>query len=448
MISRIAERLRSARDSDEGFTIIEVMVAMTIFALIAAGIAAGITSSLVLAKDTRAREVAASVAMEDIDTLRDTSSIFDVKSGTAQRQVGGRTYDLKRTVTWTKSSGASNACGTGDGTLSYKAVTVTVSWATTASSSGSQRFTMSSAIAPLTNINSDSTGSILVGVTNANGVGVAGIVPTVSGGPAGVTFPATDSEGCTYVSGVAPGTYTVSVARSGYVDSTQQVSPSQQSVKVSAGSSGAAAFAFDQAATYSYQYATTPDSGAVLPTNLQLSVTNAVSGTKVYDRSPTSVSLFPFPSGYQAVAGSYAADDSADAASTCLSPEPGTWTIPNANGKKGTATESRDNSQQPRRVEMGAVTLSGLDTSKFVTAKTTTPGNGDPGCAKGMTLTFPKPTSGKMTIALPWGTWKIYSGTTSGAISTVLGLTSSTVAMVTNGRVSDGAVVVDPRPAS
>lgn len=448
MISRLAERLRSSRDAEAGFTIIEVMVAMTVFALVAAGIATGITASLVLARDTRAREVASTLAMEDIDTLRDTASIFDVKSGTAQRSVGGRSYDLTRTVSWTRSSGVSNACGTGDGTLSYKAVTVKVSWATSASSSGTQQVTMSSAIAPLTNINSDSSGSILVGVTNANGVGVAGVVPTVSGGPAGVTFPATDAEGCTYVSGVQPGTYTISVARSGFVDSTQQPSPSTQSVQVSAGSSGAAAFAVDRAATYTYQYATTPDSGAVLPTNLQLSVTNAVSGTKAYDRSPTSVSLFPFPSGYQAVAGSYAADESADGSATCLSPEPGTWTTANAKGKKGTATESRDNSQQPRRIEMGAVTLSGLDTAKFVTAKTTAPVNGDPGCAKGMTLTFPKPTSGKMTLALPWGTWKIYTGTTSGSTTTALNLTNSTAAMVTNGGVTGGVVMVDPRPAS
>lgn len=205
MISRIAERLRSAREDEDGFTIIEVMVAMTIFALIAAGIAAGIAASLVLSSDTRAREVASTVAMEDIDDLRDLPSIFDVKSGTATRTVGGREFTLVRKVAWTRSSGSPTACGTGDGKLSYKAVTVTVGWAGSGAASDARRVSMSSAIAPLSNVNSDTTGSILIGVTNGDGVGVSGLVPTISG-PGGVTVPATDAEGCTYVSGVQPGT--------------------------------------------------------------------------------------------------------------------------------------------------------------------------------------------------------------------------------------------------
>ena len=447
MISRIAERLRSARESEDGFTIIEVMVAMTIFALIAAGIAAGIAASLVLSKDTRAREVASTIAMEDIDDLRDTPSIFNVKSGTDQKKVGDQVFDLTRKVSWTRSSGAATACGTGDGSLSYKAVTVTVRWKTSAAASGTQQVEMSSAIAPLTNINSDTTGSILVGVTNANGIGVSGVVPTVSGGPAGVTFPATDAEGCTYVAGVAPGTYKVSVARTGYIDSTQQPSPSSQSVTVSVGSSGAAAFTFDKVTTYSFKYVTSPASSAILPTNLPLSITNGTSGTTVLDPAPTSAALFPFPSGYQAVAGLYSADVSSDAAATCLGPEPGAWTTANKAGKKGTATEFKD-ATGPIPISMGAITLAKPDKALFITAKTTTAVNGDPGCAKGMTLSFPKPTSDSMTIALPWGTWKLFTGGTAGAATTPLALTATNTAMVSNGAVTDGVVLVDPRPAS
>lgn len=447
MISRIAERLRSAREDEHGFTIIEVMVAMTIFAVIAAGIAAGITASIVLSKDTRAREVASTVAMEDIDDLRDTPSIFDIKSATKPVTVGGQTYDLARKVTWTRSSGAATACGTGDGSLSYKAVTVTVSWKTSAATSGTQQVTMSSAIAPLTNINSDTTGSILVGVTNASGVGVAGIVPTVSGGPAGVTFAATDAEGCTYASGVPAGTYKVSVARTGYIDSTQQVSPSSQSVTVSAGASGAAAFTFDKAAAYTFKYVTSPASNAVLPTNLQMSVTNGTSGTTVLESAPTSAALFPFSSGYQAVAGLYASDTSSSAAATCLSTEPGAWTTANKAGKKGTATEFKNSTSQIP-ISMGAITLAKPDKTLYLTAKTTTAVNGDPGCDKGMTLSFPKPTSDAATLALPWGTWKLYSGSTLGATTTPISVTATNTAMVSNGAVTGGAVLVDPRPAN
>ena len=39
---RIVNRVRSGLVVEDGFTIIEVMVAMTVFAMIAAGVAAGI----------------------------------------------------------------------------------------------------------------------------------------------------------------------------------------------------------------------------------------------------------------------------------------------------------------------------------------------------------------------------------------------------------------------
>jgi prepilin-type N-terminal cleavage/methylation domain-containing protein len=447
MISRIADRLRSARGNEDGFTIIEVMVAMTIFAVIAAGIAAGITASLVLSKDTRAREVASTVAMEDIDSLRDLPSIFDIKSGTATPTVGNQTFALTREVSWTRSSGSATACGTGDGSLSYKAVTVTVSWKTSASSSGSQQVTMSSAIAPLTNINSDTTGSILIGVTNANGLGVSGIVPTITG-PAGVTVPATDAEGCTYVSGVAPGTYTVKIARTGYVDSNQQASPSSQTVTVAAGASGAAAFSFDAAAKYTFGYTTTPSVGAILPTNMPTTLINPASGTTQLTNTAGSASLFPFGVGYRAVAGTYVVDASGAASSTtCLAPEPGSWTTPNAKGKVGTPSEPANNTSTVA-VQMGAVKLSKLTAGQYLTAKTTTPVSGDPGCAVGMTLQFPVLKADTATIALPWGTWRVYSGSSAGSTTNALTLKTENAAMVTNGAVTGGVVMVDPRPAS
>lgn len=447
VISRIAERLRSARDNEDGFTIIEVMVAMTIFAVIAAGIAAGITASLVLSKDTRAREVASTVAMADIDNLRDLPSIFDIKSGTTTPKVGNLSFTLTRKVSWTRSAGSATACGTGDGTLSYKAVTVTVSWKTSGSASGSQQVTMSSAIAPLTNINSDTTGSILIGVTNASGVGVSGIVPTITG-PSGVTVPATDAEGCTYVSGVAPGTYTVAIARTGYIDSNQQLSPSSQTVTVAAGASGAAAFSFDVAAKYAFAYTTTPVVSATLPTNMPTTLVNPTSGTTQLTNTASSASLFPYTAGYRAIAGAYVVDASGTASTTtCLSSDPGSWTTPNAKGKVGTSPDPVVNTAVIP-VQMGAVTLSKLTKGQFLTAVSTTGVNGDPGCAVGMTLNFPAVSASTATIALPWGTWKVFAGSTSGSTATALALAPANAAMVTNGVVTGGVVMVDPRPAS
>lgn len=446
MLLRITRRLRDARESEEGFTVIEVMVAMTIFAIIAAGIATGIVGSLVLSKDSRAREIASTIAMNDIDTLRDADSLFDVVSDTQTVRSGDMAFTRERAVTWTRSSGTSNACGTGTGTLAYKAVTETVSWSSSHSSSGSQSFTMSTAIAPLSNINSDTTGSILIGVSDASGTGVPGITPTITG-PSGVAVPATNVEGCTYVTGVATGTYTVKVSRAGYVDGAQQ-SPSEQSVIVAAGSSGAAAFTYDAAANYAVQYGNAKNVAATLATNMPATLINPTSGTVALTNSASSASLFPYTAGYRAVAGTFTADASGTASPTsCVNTEPGSWVTANAAGRKGVPSQP---SASPLKAQTGALTLKGLTTGQYITAKTITPvtGSGDPGCALGMTLTFPKLTGTTTTLALPWGTWKLYSGASSGLMTTVVNGSASNVTFVTNGSVVSGAVMLDPRAAS
>lgn len=185
--------------------------------------------------------------------------------------------------------------------------------------------------------------------------------------------------------------------------------------------------------------------GATLPTNLPTTLVNPTSGTTPLTNTATSATVFPFAAGYRVVAGTYAVDSSGTASkTTCLSPEPGSWTVANKAGKVGTPTEP--SAAPSRTVQMGAVKLSKLPKDQFLTAVTTTPVNGDPGCAVGMTLRFPKYSGDTATVALPWGTWKIFAGSSSGSTTTALSLEPSNAAMVTNGAVTSGVVLLDPRP--
>ena len=70
---------------------------------------------------------------------------------------------------------------------------------------------------------------------------------------------------------------------------------------------------------------------------------------------------------------------------------------------------------------------------KYLTAiSASTPGDGDPGCAAGQTLTFDKiPSTSSMTLALPFGTWRLYYGSSSGSTSTALPSSSGTVGTLT-----------------
>ena len=64
-----------------GFTLIEVVVAMLVFAIIATGFLMTLTAGLVTTRDTRTRIVAANLASQQIDLIR-SQDVFDVTSST------------------------------------------------------------------------------------------------------------------------------------------------------------------------------------------------------------------------------------------------------------------------------------------------------------------------------------------------------------------------------
>ena len=96
---------------------------------------------------------------------------------------------------------------------------------------------------------------------------------------------------------------------------------------------------------------------------------------------------------------------------------------------------------------MGVVTVTGLTVGNFVTAVSTGPvaGTGDPGCATTNTYTFPKLTATSQTIALPFGAWKIYTGTTSGSTTTQILTTKMTIVSRATKTTTGNILTLDPR---
>jgi hypothetical protein len=105
---------------------------------------------------------------------------------------------------------------------------------------------------------------------------------------------------------------------------------------------------------------------------------------------------------------------------------------------------------------MGVATVTGVK-DRYVTAvSSANPAAGDPGCAAGMTMRFPVSTGDTATIALPFGTWTLYSGTTFGSTTkNEIASKASNVKPVTNGMVNqktalvlinyDNTLTLDPR---
>lgn len=462
-VSRMSRVLRRIARDDDGLGMSEILVALMVFAVIATTAAYGMLNALTLTQHSRSSETAMSLASSDLDQMRLLASagaygVLNVVSTgpSVTKTVGGTTYSIDRAVSWQTTTGATGACGTGAGTLQYKNVTDTVSWR--GANGATQSIRMSSAIAPLSNINSDATGTIIVTVIGAQGQPMPGLKVTVAptaggGGSALSTSPQnTDNSGCSFGLLVTPGSYTVTASTSGGIDVQGNASASTTAVVV-AGQNTVVKFTYDLAGTFPLSYPV----GATLPTNLPVTFWNA---TAQITGSGTSVKAFPFsPDGYTILAGSYVYN-ATSSSSSCLDTNPGAWATPRASdGAVGTApptvATAAGTTAPTTSVAMGTMTLGNVSSlqGKYLTAiSASTPGDGDPGCAAGQTLTFGKiPSVSSMTLALPFGTWRLYAGSTSGSTSTPLPSgTAGTLTPISAGTVNavtstTSSITFDPR---
>ncbi|WP_156463547.1 prepilin-type N-terminal cleavage/methylation domain-containing protein [Curtobacterium sp. Leaf183] len=482
MFQRIHRVLRpiDPADRESGMSIIEVMVAMMVFAVMSVGIAYGIANTLQLTQTSRGRETAVALASQDIDQLRQTAAgstagIFKVVGAAGAdntKTIGGVTYQIDRTVKWVQSDGASGACGTSNGKLAYKSVVEKVSWPNPRT--GTSSTTVSSAIAPSDAVTDPGYGTVIVSVVNASGAPFAGvsitITPVSGSGGAALSTPAlpTDTQGCSYAVNVVPGDYTVTATTAGGID-TSQGQPSKQSpITVSAGASSPVPFVYDTASPLTLQYAA--PYGATLPSNMVTVLSSSVGGldtVKPWDVTNTalvvtsasrpSLPVFPFTSGYTVYAGPYS--NSTSSSTSCLSPNPAAWTTPGQTGAIGTSppvVTTSPGSPANASVMMGVATVKGVK-GRYVTAvSSASAGAGDPGCSAGMTMNFPVSTGDTATIALPFGTWTISSGTSFGSTTrNEIASNASNVKPVTPGNVNqktaliiinyDNTLTLDPR---
>lgn len=448
----------SARNEDSGFTLVEVIVAMLVFAIIATGFLYVITSSLTVSRDTRARVVAANLASQQIDLIRSAKSVFDIKNETKSATLNGDTFTIDISWSWATSTGATVTCeaGAASGSFSYKRVTVEVRWANMGADT--RPVVSDTAYTPRSKINDPTKGTILVGVIDAHGEGVSGVKVTLDPAPAGIDPVTTDSDGCAYLLKVPQGEYDVLVSKAGYISQTQLTSP-KAGASVSPGGSSRVSFAYDNAATFRLTYAGNVSPIPALPTNLTTTFLSTYGNFQVTPSKSTGIvpiTRYPLISGYSIVAGPYIETPDAPATS-CLAPDPGQWIADDAKaGVRPDPAAAAPGGSTNATVSMGAIRLAGMAGSgKYLTAVYVGGGTADPGCLAVttpgtktpnlMTFTFADVVvSNGATIALPYGTWNIYRGGSAGDKSTLIG---AGISLLTPGTISGNRVTLDPRVA-
>ena len=288
---------------DAGVSLIETVVALAVFALVAAAAASMLMSGIGLSRDARNRTAAALVAGEAMEQARASSlASFTTlaSSGTTTAtfsRPNGITFSVQQTAVFVPKDAPSGACastgqGGSAGVQPVLLVTETVTWPGMRTT---RPVTTSTTLTPPIGTYADTTGGIDVkalGAANGRLPGISVTVTSTSGVSLSMT---TDSAGCAYAAFLAPGAYIVRTATPGYVDSQEQPS-STLTVGVVSGQVAQAVFHVDRAVELDAVLTPAAYRGSTIPavTGLPITVGNSgLAGTGSYSFSPGTTQLTP-----------------------------------------------------------------------------------------------------------------------------------------------------------
>lgn len=432
-----------ARDGEGGFTLIELVVAISIFAITSSAIVATISSGLNLTRNNRNRAVAANLASQRMDELRAMSfTDFQAQQGHHQSTVtvpnpGGTPYTVDTTVNPVPVNSDSSPCDADAGAtndLVFR-VDVAVSWPAMRGATAADAHTVISP--PVGVYDQSGLGFLGVKVLGADGKGVANVPVTLSPGATPANN-STDPSGCAFFTGAAAGSYTVALgtptdapAGSVWVDRQGNPSPTQ-TVGVTANAITQVGFDDAQAATMNVTLA--GDGGATVPSNVPVTLGDTdfqPNGTRSFTGTGTTQSianLFPTTAGYTAWAG-----DCADADPQGASAGGPYWPGPQPDGPAGQrsapvavtpgqpAAASITLPAVSVTVQRSGVALQGVDVVAVH--------GSDNGCPAGESYDLgPTDATGIVTAALPYGTYtlQVTGYTASGSPAAVLDPTGAT----------------------
>ena len=237
-----------ARGADQGFSLIELVVAMVVLGTMAMAVIGVIMSSQAQGVTNRSRIAAANLAAREIDLVREefgaskTGPVnmanagyvvnpHPLSGGTAGQPllIDGREYTVTRTAQWNIAGTGASACE-GGSLVAYPTlgVTVSVTWPNMGSV---QPVVSTASLAPDKDTGIPTTDSFIAAkVLDQNADPLVGIPVSATG--AATTMGYTDASGCAVIRvspAIAGTAYTIAVADSSYVDLSGTANPSKNS---------------------------------------------------------------------------------------------------------------------------------------------------------------------------------------------------------------------------
>jgi prepilin-type N-terminal cleavage/methylation domain-containing protein len=427
-IYRIRRRAAGQAQDEAGFTMVEMVIAIFIFAMVITGVGVGMSSALNLTRQNRNRSIAANLAAQQMDTIRSTdfdaldqmSQLVQPVTLTPTPTVEGVPYTITQDTAWVRKNATGAAAGpcqsppTAANPLAYIAITTTVTWS---DMHGVLPVQTDTVVSPPVGVYDQTEGHIRVSVLNAASQPVAGSIVTISNPIAGISDTATTgADGCAFFAYKPTGAYTVTLSSgAGKVDGQGSATP-VQNVTVKSASTSTVQFLFDTAATLSLTLSP-KTAGYTIPSvpvsifNTALKPNGVLSFAGSLNPRPIP-SLFPYSSGYQTWAGSCS-----DADQQGVKPVGGAFYV---GAVRDPAIAMTPGATSVGTISMATVSLRfrrATSASGYsVTAVHTVPSGAtvDPGCPTAETyvlatgLTVPTGATGvAVNVALPYGTWGI-----------------------------------------
>lgn len=402
---------RALERHQEGFTIIEMVAAMTLLMVVLAAVGLQMGSALTLSRNNRHRSVAANLASREMDVVRSTDfSELPIGRTTTTTSVDGITYTLVRDSEWVAQSTTAGPCDGGTAaTASLLRVNVAITWPDMA---GTKQVESQTVLTPPVGSYDPYSGNIAVKVLDREGRPAAGHLVTVTGTAASGSQ-VTTADGCAFFAFLPAGTYTARLGTTGFVNGQGSPTPSTTPT-VTVGKTVQTQFDYDRAATA--QITLSGSSEGTVPSSVALSLVNSTLGTKTFpgSGSPRTIgSLFPYKTGYEYFAGS------------CADADPEGQLPPPASGARYPgANRPTALSVPPASTATGSLQLPSVDVEvrnanvsgypKVPGAVVTAVHAPDSRCATGETL--PAGTTdnnGKVRVSLPYGAWS-YTATKAG----------------------------------
>lgn len=205
------------RAEDAGLSLLEVVIAMSIFAVGVTAILGILVNSDDLVGGNIRRTAATNLVNQTLEAARAQTAIAITNGRVVSTQtVGGTTYTITQDAKFLTSNASANVCQSSGSTLAYKLVRVSVAWP----QMGNVQPVTGDVLRAIGVTSSDgldsSTGTVAVLITGGTGLPVSGVTVGLSGT---TTSQVTGSDGCAVFAGLTPQAYTVTANQSGYVGS-------------------------------------------------------------------------------------------------------------------------------------------------------------------------------------------------------------------------------------